>query len=97
MGLLSGMAKSGAVAGAVTAVSKRISERQALKSQQQAGMPPPQGQAVPAQTAQPQAPASPATGEDALGAQLRRLADLNAQGLITDDEFAAAKAKALGI
>lgn len=39
--------------------------------------------------------AAPAAGDPT--AQLQQLAALHAQGVLTDDEFAAAKAKALGI
>jgi hypothetical protein len=35
--------------------------------------------------------------EDPTTAQIERLAELHAQGILSDEEFAAAKAKALGI
>ncbi len=43
----------------------------------------------------PAAPAAPA--EDETATKLKQLADLHAQGILTDEEFAAAKAKALGL
>jgi len=43
------------------------------------------------------APAEDAPPEDDLSAKVQQLASLHSQGLLTDDEFAAAKAKALGI
>ena len=43
----------------------------------------------------PAAPAAPAV--DPKTAELQNLADLHTQGILTDDEYAAAKAKALGI
>jgi hypothetical protein len=44
------------------------------------------------------APASaPAAPEDPTIAQLQKLAALHAQGILSDEEFAAAKAKALGL
>ena len=43
----------------------------------------------------PAAPAAPAV--DSTTAELQNLANLHAQGVLTDDEFAAAKAKALGL
>lgn len=45
--------------------------------------------------AQQQAPAAPPSG--GVDAELKKLADLHKQGIITDEEFAAAKKKALGI
>jgi membrane protease subunit (stomatin/prohibitin family) len=45
--------------------------------------------------AQQQAATPPA--EDDTTAQIQKLADLHAQGILSDEEFAAAKAKALGI
>jgi hypothetical protein len=44
--------------------------------------------------AQPSAPAAPAAGDDMV-AQLQKLADLKAAGVLSDEEFAAAKAKVL--
>ena len=43
-----------------------------------------------------QAPPPPAPEDDAT-AQLQNLAQLHTQGVLTDEEFAAAKAKILGI
>jgi hypothetical protein len=54
-----------------------------------------QAQADQQQYAAPAAPAAPA--EDPQMAQLKKLADLHNAGVLTDEEFAAAKAKALGI
>ena len=45
--------------------------------------------------AQQQAPPAPAA--DDKSAQLQNLAQLHSQGVLTDEEFAAAKAKLLGI
>ena len=42
-------------------------------------------------------PPAPAEEVDPQTAQLQKLADLHAQGILSDEEFAAAKAKALGI
>lgn len=61
-------------------------------SQLEQQAPPPQ-QAAPPQAAPPQAP--PAAGPS-MGDQLQQLAALHQQGVLTDDEFAAAKAKLLG-
>jgi hypothetical protein len=43
------------------------------------------------------APPAPAAAEDPLTAQLNQLASLHTAGVLSDEEFAAAKAKALGI
>ncbi|HEX5949114.1 MAG TPA: SHOCT domain-containing protein [Actinomycetota bacterium] len=40
--------------------------------------------------------AAPAAGTQDVSAELKNLADLHTQGVLTDDEFAAAKAKLLG-
>jgi hypothetical protein len=45
------------------------------------------------QVAYAQAPAPAPAGGDDLAAQIQNLADLKAQGILSDDEFAAAKAK----
>ena len=93
-GLLRGLARVGVAAGTWTAVSNGVSRRQAnrwarqdeQRYYEQQGRA--QGQAAPA----PSAPAAPA--RDAVQ-QLKDLADLKAQGILTDEEFAAQKAKIL--
>lgn len=89
-GLLRGMARTAAVAGTATAVSNRVSRRQYNRWAQQ------DVQSYPAQAPEP-APAAPApntTGQDHI-AQLKDLADLKTQGILTDQEFAAEKARIL--
>jgi hypothetical protein len=44
-----------------------------------------------------QAAAAPAPQSGGVDAELKKLADLHSQGILTDEEFAAAKKKALGI
>ena len=89
MGLLRMAARTAVVAGTATAVSGRIARRQARRYDQQAEPEPaPQAQYAPAEDAPP---------EDDLSTKVHQLAALHNQGLLTDDEFAAAKAKALGI
>ncbi len=89
MGLLRMAARTAVVAGTATAVSGRIARRQARRYDQQAEPEPaPQAQYAPAEDAPPQ---------DDLSTKVQQLAALHNQGLLTDDEFAAAKAKALGI
>ena len=86
-GLLRGVARTAVVAGTATAVSNRVSRRQANRwsqdayEQEQQYAPPPPPAAAPAE-------ADPI-------AQLKELGDLRAQGILTEEEFAAAKAKLL--
>jgi hypothetical protein len=91
-GLLRGMARTAVVAGTATAVSNRVSRRQAERwSQQEQGYPP-QEQAY----AQPPPPPPATDDRDHQIAQLKELADLKAQGILTEEEFAAQKAEILG-
>jgi hypothetical protein len=85
-------ARTAVVAGTATAVSGRVARRQARRYDQQAE-PEPAPQAAPPEYA----PAQEAPPEDDLTAKVQQLASMHTQGLLTDDEFAAAKAKALGI
>ena len=89
MGLVRMAARTAVVAGTATAVSGRVAHRQAEKYNQQAAAQ--QAAAAPA----PAAPAAPAVDDQT--AQLTNLANLHAQGILSDEEFAAAKAKVLGI
>ena len=94
MGLMRMAARTAVVAGTATAVSGRVAHRQANKYDQQAQEQYDQQQAA----AQAAAPAvAEAAPEDAQMAQLQNLAQLHSQGVLSDEEFAAAKAKALGI
>ena len=91
-GLLRGIARTAVVAGTATAVSNRVSRRQANRWAQQD-----QSQYAQPQYAEPQyAPApSAASGTDDMLVQLRQLGDLRDQGVLTDEEFAAQKARIL--
>lgn len=107
MGLLRGMARTAVVAGTATAVSNRVSRRQAARWQQQEydqypqqayEQPAYQQQAYQQPAYQQPAPEpAPAGGGQEVTAELERLATLKAQGVLTDEEFAAAKAKLLGL
>ena len=88
-GLLRGVARTAVVAGTATAVSNRVSRRQANKWSEQ-------DQQQYAQQAPPPAPAPAAPAEDDMISQLKQLAELHDQGVLTDEEFAAQKAKLLG-
>ena len=116
-GLLRGMARTAVVAGTATAVSNRVSRRQANRwsqndqsayAQPQYAEPQyaPQPQYAQPQYAQPQyaqpqyiAPAPPpppaSSGTDDMFDQLKQLAELRDQGILTDDEFAVQKARIL--
>ena len=91
MGLVRMAARTAVVAGTATAVSGRVQRRQYEKWEQE------DAQQAAQQQAQYQAPPPAAAPEDDATAQLQNLAQLHAQGVLTDDEFAAAKAKILGI
>jgi hypothetical protein len=88
-GLIRGVARTAVIAGTATAVSNRVSRRQGRRwaAQEQEQYAPPPQYVEPA----PSAPAEP----DRI-AELRQLGDLHAQGVLTDEEFAAEKAKILG-
>jgi Short C-terminal domain len=91
MGLLRMAARTAVVAGTATAVSGRVARRQARKYDQ-----PAEEEQAPPQQAPPPAPA-PAPPQDESYAKLQELAQLHTQGVISDEEFTAAKAKILGI
>ena len=90
MGLLRMAARTAVVAGTATAVSGRVARRQAARWDAQ------QPQQY-AQEPQQYAQEAPAEAEDDATTQLQNLAALHTQGVLTDEEFAAAKAKILGI
>ncbi|MCA5894953.1 SHOCT domain-containing protein [Isoptericola sp. NEAU-Y5] len=95
MGLIRGMARTAVVAGTATAVSNRVSRRQAGRwASQEEYAAPPQQYAQPAPP--PPAPAAAAGGSDVI-AQLERLGQLRDNGVLTDAEFAAQKARLLGV
>jgi membrane protease subunit (stomatin/prohibitin family) len=84
-------ARTAVVAGTATAVSGRVARRQAGRYEQQDA----QQYAQEPQQYAPEPAAAPA--EDDATAQLQKLAALHTQGVLTDEEFAAAKAKILGL
>ena len=90
MGLVRMAARTAVVAGTATAVSGRVQRRQAARWDEQ------DAQQYAEQQPQYQQPPSAAPEDDA-NAKLQNLAQLHAQGVLTDEEFAAAKAKILGI
>ncbi len=88
-GLLRGVARTAVIAGTASAVSGRVQRRQGQRWAQQ------EAQQQPAEAAPAPAPAAaPAAGESMID-QLKELGELKAQGILTEDEFAAQKAKLL--
>jgi hypothetical protein len=108
VGLLRTAARTAVVAGTATHVAGNVQRRQqrrwaqqdeaASYEQEQQTPPeeaPPPGSGAPQGYAAPPPAAAPAGQGDFVG-QLQQLSDLRQQGAITDEEFAAAKAKLLG-
>ena len=110
-GLLRGMARTAVIAGTATATSNAVNRRMAPKNVEAYGdaqqqyynesgvQSPPVAVGAgpsPATVVAPPAVAPDAPADD-MSAQLQKLADLKAQGILTDDEFSAAKAKLLGL
>ena len=73
--------------------SRRTSRR--MDRRQQAAAPPPQAAAPPPQQATQYVEAAPAAPEADVYEDLKKLGNLHAQGILTDEEFAAEKAKLL--
>lgn len=108
-GLMGTMARTAVIAGTATAVSGNVARRQAGKAQQaQMAAEMQQEQmkaelraemaaeaAAAAPPPPPPAPAAAPAADDTM-AKLQQLAEMKAQGILTDEEFAAAKAKVLG-
>lgn len=90
-GLLRGVARTAVVAGTATAVSNRVSRRQAgrwaAQEQQQYAEPPPQQYAAP--------PPAPQAGMDDKLAQLKELGELKAAGVLNELEFEQQKQRIL--
>ena len=102
-GLVRGVARTAAVVGTAGAVSHHQQKKWAAKDQQAA-----QAAGLPAAAVRPAAAAVRATAAavrrpgpqpavDPTVEKINQLAALHAQGILSDEEFAAAKAKALGI
>jgi hypothetical protein len=95
-GLMRGIARTAVIAGTATATSNAVNRRQASKNvaayenaEQQ------YQQAAPAPAPAPVYAAPAAEPEPDMYAQLERLGTLKAQGILTEEEFAAQKAKIL--
>ncbi|MFJ3653788.1 SHOCT domain-containing protein [Streptomyces nigra] len=96
-GLLRGVARTAVISGTATAVSNRVSRRQAGRWAEQDR----QRQMVYEQEAAPMAPAppppAPVAADDMTAKieQLKQLGDLKAQGVLTEEEFQAQKRRIL--
>ncbi|HEX6366219.1 MAG TPA: SHOCT domain-containing protein [Agromyces sp.] len=103
-GLIGMAARTAVVAGTATAVSGSVQRHQQEKAQQEYDQQQYEAQQQQAQmqaaaqqaAAQQQAAAPAAAGGTDLVAELQKLAALKEQGILSDDEFAAAKARLLG-
>jgi hypothetical protein len=93
-GLIRGVARTAVIAGTATTVSNRVSRRQANRWAQQEQDQYAQDQYY--QQQQQPAPAPAAAPATDTVTQLQKLADLKSQGVLTDAEFQAQKAKILG-
>ncbi|HET8565552.1 MAG TPA: SHOCT domain-containing protein [Solirubrobacterales bacterium] len=86
------MARTAVIAGTATAVSNRVSRRQGERwagQEQDAAI---QAQGAPA----PPPPPQPQGGGSSMIDQLKELGELKAQGILTEEEFGAQKARILG-
>lgn len=102
-GLIGAAARTAVIAGTATATSNAVNRRQAAKAQEQAqeraeAQAYEQQQHAAAQPpAPPPAPPAPeAPAQSDLTGQLAKLGELHSQGVLSDEEFAAAKQRLLG-
>ena len=93
-GLVRGVARTAVIAGTATAVSNRVSRRQANRWAAQEDEQYARDQQAYQQQAPAPAPAAAAPPDTV--SQLTQLAELKSQGILTDAEFAQQKAKILG-
>jgi membrane protease subunit (stomatin/prohibitin family) len=94
-GLARTVGRTAVIAGTATAVSGHVANRQAARAQQDQAQQD-QAQQDQAQQNQAQAPAAPVAAQVDVVDQLKRFAELRDQGILTEEEFAAQKAKLLG-
>ncbi|WP_329579097.1 SHOCT domain-containing protein [Streptomyces sp. NBC_01361] len=92
-GLLGTIARTAVISGTATAVSSRVDRRIGERDARRQAESQAQQQASAEQPPPPQQPAAPPATDRV--SQLTALAELKAQGLLTDEEFAAEKARVL--
>ncbi|WP_330242126.1 SHOCT domain-containing protein [Streptomyces sp. NBC_00525] len=88
-GLIGAAARTAVIAGTASAVSGRVQQHQQNRFAEQEAR-----REVPQPAPRPAAPPAAAPGDDLIG-QLERLAALKQQGILTDAEFEAQKARLL--
>ncbi|MET7517456.1 SHOCT domain-containing protein [Streptomyces sp. NPDC005480] len=93
-GLLGTIARTAVISGTASAVSNRVDRRMGQRDMQRQAEAQAQQQAWAEQPAPQQQPPAPPAAADRVS-QLTQLADLKAQGVLTDEEFAAEKARIL--
>jgi hypothetical protein len=96
-GLVGTMARTAVITGTASAVSGSVAQRQQARAQAagaQAPPVPPAASERPPQPAAPPAPEPPSAAGTTI-AELERLVELKQQGLLTDGEFTALKARLL--
>ncbi|MGW3089074.1 SHOCT domain-containing protein [Streptomyces sp. NPDC001108] len=93
-GLLRGVARTAVIAGTATSVSNRVSRRQAGRWAEQDAL---RGQEEAGYQAAPPPPTTVAPEDEMSNkiAQLKELGDLKSQGVLTQSEFEAQKARIL--
>ena len=103
-GLLRGIARTAVISGTATATANRVSRRQANRWAQQgeayqppsrAGYVAPQQEYAPPQQEYAPPPPAPAAPQESVIDQLKDLGELKQQGILTEEEFQAQKAKIL--
>jgi Short C-terminal domain len=95
-GLIRGVARTAVIAGTATAVSNRVSRRQASRWAAQDAQTYQQEPANQQPQAMVVAEAAPVDDTTDKLAQLKQLGELKDQGVLTDEEFQAEKARILG-
>lgn len=94
-GLIGMAARTAVVAGTATAVSGSVARHQQQKAEDKAQQQAAQAAAAAPPPATSAAPAAAAPGGEDMMTKLTQLAQLHSQGILTDEEFATAKAKLL--
>lgn len=95
-GLLRGVARTAVIAGTASAVNGRVQRRQAERFAERDAQIAAQRSAAYQQAMAPAPPEPPAPDTTDLVAQLKSLAELRDQGILTEEEFAAQKSRILG-
>jgi Short C-terminal domain len=95
MGLVRGMARTAVVAGTATAVSNRVSRRQANRWAEQEQQAAYQQPVYEAPAPMPQQQPAPGSDMESKLAQLQQLGELKAQGVLSEAEFELQKHKIL--